>query len=805
MRMISLVIPVLTHAAFAGLRPVEFSNVRIDGYWRSRIETNRLVTIPYCFAKCEETGRIANFARAAGLEAGPFTGTAFDDSDVYKTIEGASYSLAAHRDPALLRYLDDLIAKIAAAQEPDGYLYTIRRLLAPDQLPRMAGAQRWSNLKDSHELYNMGHLIEAAIAHWRATGRTNLLWVGRRSADLIASLWLDGGLGWPDGHPEIELALLRLAVATGERRYLDTARRLMEIRGRGETHNLYGPYSQDHEPVLQQRAAVGHAVRALYLYTAMARYAAITAEPAWRETVRVIWDDLVRHKLYVTGGLGARPRGEAFGDAYELPNETAYAETCAAIAGVLFSYAMLQLEADSRYADVLERIFYNAVLAGVSLSGNRFFYPNPLASDGRVPFNHGRAERQPWFHCACCPVNLARAIQQVGGWMYSVEQSRLYVHLFEASVATAEVAGVRVEVRQTTRYPWWGDVRIEILPDRPAPFEVLVRIPGWAVGRPAPSDLYREVVQPAPAPQLMVNGVLTNVQALEGGYAKLSKVWKAGDRIELRLPMPPRRVRSHPAVSNNVGRVALERGPLVYCVEGADHAERVVRNLWLPNNEPLAVVERPDLLNGVVVLRATARARRGVDLGRIDDEPVDMIAIPYHVWCHRGPNEMRVWIPSVPEFAQPWPAATFEGRAEVTVSFCHPADSPEAVNDGILPQSSDDDRVPRMTWWDRRGTTEWIQYTWSTPVRIRGVEIYWFDDTGRGRCRLPAAWRIRTQDGPSWVELGGCWPAVPPIKRDQFNRVEFEPVETSALRVEVDLQPEFSGGILEWRVLPAKP
>ncbi len=630
------------------LWPVPFTDVRVEGYWRPRIEINHAVTIPHVFRQCERTGRIANFTRAAGRAQGSFEGSAWNDSDVYKAAEGAACSLAIHPDPTLDHELDGLIAELAAAQEPDGYLYTIRRLLPPEQLPKMAGAERWSNLRNSHELYNLGHLIEAGVAHRRATGKTNLLSVARRSADLITSLWLDGDMGQPSGHPEIELALLRLAEATGERRYLETARRLLEIRGRLETHALYGPYSQDHQPVLEQREAVGHAVRALYLYTAVARYAAATSDPAWRAAARALWDDIVRHKLYLTGGLGARGDGEAFGAPYELPNETAYAETCAAIAGVFFSSAMLQMEADARYADVLERILYNGLLSGVSLSGDRFFYPNPLASDGHTGFNRGYPDRQPWFECACCPTNIVRAIPQIGGWMYSVGENRLYVHLFEQSVAKLRIAGTHVEVRQITRYPWAGDITLELRPDMPVQFDLMLRVPGWALGQPVPSDLYlyADAQPPHENPSLMLNDQDTDFQPLEKGYARISKVWKHGDRVRIRLPMSPRRVISHPSVRDNVGRVAIERGPLVYCIEGADHPDRVVHNLWLPMDEPLTMEERPDLLGGVVIVRANGRVRRLRSNGQIEMAKTSIIAIPYHVWCNRGANEMCVWIPA---------------------------------------------------------------------------------------------------------------------------------------------------------------
>lgn len=781
------------------LHSPSISAVRLGGFWGARQATNRAVTIPYCFRRCEDTGRIANFRRAGGLESGPFQGIPFDDSDVYKVIEGAAYSLAQQPDPELDRYLDQLISWIAAAQEPDGYLYTARRLLPPERMPRMSGRERWSNLKDSHELYNVGHLYEAAVAHWQATGKTNLLDVALRNARLVASLWKPDGLGWPSGHEEIEIGLIRLFEATGDRTWLDTARHLMDLRGRPETHSLYGAYAQDHQPLLQQNEAVGHAVRAGYIYTAMARYAAYSDDPRWKSAAVRLWEDIVRHKLYITGGLGARAAGESFGDRYELPNEATYCETCAQIAGMLFCHALLQLDPDARYADVLERILYNAFLSGVSLSGDRFFYPNPLASDGRRPFNHGRPERQPWFGCACCPVNVARIMPQIGAWVYSTGPDAVYVHLFGESQAVLTVGGETVRVAQVTSYPWDGSVEIRIEPSRPLAMGLWVRIPGWVRNQPVPSDLYRYTDVDSEPPTARLNGQPLALDSLVRGYARWFRTWRAGDRVELNLPMRPRRVIAHAAVESNRDHVAIERGPIVYAIEGADHPGSHVRHLWLPPEEPLHAAFDPTRWNGCVLVRARAKARATTLSGEVTESDVQMLAIPYHLWCHRGPNEMTVWIPARREAARPLPPPTPASRARVSASHCHAHDTPDAVRDGIEPSSSGDGSIPRMTWWDHRGTPEWIQYEWDRPLRVTAVEVYWFDDTGRGACRVPASWRLLYRANGTWRPVAAKTP--PGTELHRFNRLEFEPVTTDGLRIAVQLQPNFSGGILEWRVV----
>ncbi|MBM4081180.1 MAG: glycoside hydrolase family 127 protein, partial [Planctomycetes bacterium] len=400
------------------IQPVPFTAVRVrDEFWQPRMETNRAVTVWYDLKKCEETGRIDNFAKAAGLMKGEFRGIPFDDSDVYKVIEGAAYSLALQPDPKLDKYLDEIIAKIAAAQEPDGYLYTARRLFPAEKMPAMSGRERWSNLASSHELYNVGHLYEAAVAHFLATGKRSLLDVALRNADFICQTFGPGAdqRKDPPGHQEIEMGLVKLYRVTAERKYLDQAKFFLDQRGRPEGHKLRGAGQQDHKPVVEQDEAVGHSVRACYMYSGMADVAALTGDAAYLRAIDRLWENVVGKKLYLTGGVGARPKGEAFGDAHELPNSTAYTETCAAIANALWNHRMFLLHGHAQYLDVLERIIYNGFLAGVALSGDQFFYPNPLEADGKRRFNHGGATRQPWFGCACCPVNVVRFIPSLAG------------------------------------------------------------------------------------------------------------------------------------------------------------------------------------------------------------------------------------------------------------------------------------------------------------------------------------------------------------------------------------------------------
>jgi DUF1680 family protein len=616
------------------IQPVSFTHVRLlDNFWRPRLDVNRKVTVPYDVQTCEETGRIDNFSKAAGKMPGEFIGIRFNDSDVYKVIEGAAYSLSLSGDPELERYLDEVIAKIASAQEEDGYLFTTRTIdplhLAPD-----SGETRWSYLRSSHELYNVGHLYEAAVAHYMATGKRSLLDVALKNANLINEVFGPGKNHAVPGHEEIEIGLIKLYRVTGEQRYLDLAKFFVEERGKAHDRELYGLYAQDHIPIREQDQAVGHAVRAGYFYAGVADVAALTGDESLIRAMDRIWEDVVTTKLYVTGGIGARHQGEAFGEAYELPNATAYNETCAAIANILWNHRLFLMHGDARYLDVLERTLYNGFLAGVGFSGTEFFYPNPLSSDGVYAFNQGTTTRQPWFHCSCCPSNVVRVLPSLPGYVYAQRDDAVFVNLFIASTATFEVNHVPVTLDQATLMPWQGTVTLNLKADKPICFTLKIRIPGWVQGQPVPSDLYQYVQPGTTSVEWTINNQHAQPGKIENGFACFSRLWQTGDYLQAKFPMPVRRIISHPMVKDNVGLVALERGPLVYCVEGVDHDVSVF-TLEIPDDAMLESDYCPDLLHGISTITGKVKVKGAV---------TQLTAIPYYAWAHRGPGEMAVWL-----------------------------------------------------------------------------------------------------------------------------------------------------------------
>ncbi len=610
------------------VKPVPFTHVDVQGgLWNKRLEVNRTVTIPLAFRHCEETGRIDNFAKAARQMPGPFRGLHFDDSDVYKIIEGACYSLAIRGDEALEQYLDQLIAKIAAAQENDGYLYTARTV-DPDNPPEDAGPTRWSNLQYSHELYNAGHLYEAAVAHFQATGKRTLLDVALKNADLIARTFGPHARHDVPGHQEVEIGLAKLYQVTGERVYLDLAKFFLDQRGHGERRALYGAYAQDHLPVAEQREAVGHAVRALYMYAGMADVAALLGDTSYVAPLELLWQDVVSRKLAITGGVGARSHGESFGEAYELPNKEAYNETCAAIANALWNHRMFLLHGDAKYLDVMERVLYNGFLSGVSLAGDRFFYPNPLAAERGY-------RRSPWFTCACCPSNVTRFLPSIPGLAYAMRDRALYVNLFLSSAVRVDMGQRTVTLEQVTDYPWDGRVLLKVKVAQPIAFALHIRVPSWAQGRPVPSDLYRYLDdRPSPV-SVELNGQAVKWE-MRQGLAVIERTWADGDIVFFELGMPVRRVVAHPQVQADVGLVALERGPIVYCFEEVDHGITVF-SLLLPDETDVESEYRPEFLGGAVVLRA-----RGKESG--SGREVQLTAIPYCLWAHRDEGSMSVWL-----------------------------------------------------------------------------------------------------------------------------------------------------------------
>ena len=617
------------------IQPVGFTQVAIDdSFWKPRIDTAVNVTIPYDFEKCEETGRIDNFAKAGGLMEGVHKGIFFDDSDVFKVVEGAAYALQVAPNAELDAYLDALIEKFAAAQEGDGYLYTARTI-DPANAPEPCGPERWSNLHINHELYNVGHMYEAAVAHYEATGKRTFLNVALKNADLIDTVFGPEGLRDVPGHQEIEIGLIKLFRVTGDERYLRLARFFLDERGQANGREIYGPYCQDHAPVTQQREAVGHAVRAAYMYAGMTDIAAIAGDADYAAAVRALWDNVVGKKLALTGGIGARHEGEAFGKDYELPNLTAYNETCAAQANILWNQRMFLLTGEAKYIDVLERSLYNSFLAGVGMDGRSFYYVNPLACDGEYPFNREASmARQPWYDCSCCPTNVVRLMPSLSGYVYALGEDSLYVNLYMAGRADLTIGGIEASIQLRTDYPWDGKIEIDLSLAQPVEFALRLRIPAFAGGQPLPSELYHYLDESADGCATLVDGDEVPLH-IRDGYAEVRRRWQGTTRIELRLPLPIRRVVAHPAVSELAGAVALERGPLVYALEEVDNGKGLVE-FTLPGAAPLHTQHEPDLLGGVTVIHGEAVAAGG--------QATPITAVPYYAWGHRDVGEMTVWL-----------------------------------------------------------------------------------------------------------------------------------------------------------------
>lgn len=616
--------------------PVPFTSVKVtDNFWGQRLQASREVTIPLAFSKCEETGRYENFVKAAHpSDTYKVEGFSFDDTDVYKTIEGASYSLQTYPDKKLQKYIDSVLVIVAGAQEPDGYLYTARTM-NPKHPHNWAGKERWVAVENlSHEFYNLGHMIEGAVAHYQATGKRNFLDIAIKYADCVCREIGNGPQQkkYVPGHQIAEMALVKLYMVTGDKKYLDQAKFFLDTRGYTSRKDAY---SQAHKPVVEQDEAVGHAVRAVYMYSGMADVAAITGDSSYIKAIDKIWDNIVSKKIYITGGIGVHHAGEAFGNNYELPNLSAYCETCAAIGNVYMNYRLFLLHGDAKYFDVLERTLYNGLISGVSLDGGSFFYPNPLSSNGKY-------SRKPWFGCACCPSNVSRFIPSLPGYVYAVKNDQVYVNLYLSNKAELKVDKKKILLEQETGYPWNGDIRLKITQGN-QDFTMKLRIPGWVRGNVLPGDLYSYADNQKPAYQVSVNGQ-TVESDVNDGYLSIARKWKKGDVVEVHFDMIPRIVKANPKVEADHGRVAVERGPIVYCAEWPDNRFNV-HSILLNQHPQFKVTDKPELLYGIRQITTDAQALSYDKAGKLVTKDVELTLIPYYAWAHRGEGDMEVWLP----------------------------------------------------------------------------------------------------------------------------------------------------------------
>lgn len=769
--------------------PVPFTSVKVsDSFWGQRLKASREVTIPLAFSKCEETGRYRNFELAAHpSDTTKVTGYSFDDTDVYKTIEGASYSLQTYPDKQLAHYMDSVLDIVAAAQEPDGYLYTARTM-NPKHPHEWAGSKRWEKVEElSHEFYNLGHMVEGAIAHYQATGSRKFLDIAIRYADCVCREIGDGEgqVVRVPGHQIAEMALAKLYLVTGDQKYLDQAKFFLDKRGYTSRKD---EYSQAHKPVIEQDEAVGHAVRAAYMYAGMADVAALTGDTSYVQAIDRIWDNIVSKKLYITGGIGATNQGEAFGKNYELPNMSAYCETCAAIGNVYVNYRLFLLHGDAKYYDVLERTLYNGLISGVSLDGGGFFYPNPLES-------MGQHQRQPWFGCACCPSNICRFIPSLPGYVYAVKDNQVYVNLFMGNEAELKVGGKKVILHQETRYPWDGHVTLTVDKNAAGTFAMKIRIPGWVRNQVVPSDLYTYSDGKRPGYSVKVNGEAVT-SALEQGYFTIERKWKKGDRVELQLDMEVRTVKANGKVEADRGRMAVERGPIVYCAEWPDNSFNVL-SLLMNQHPQFEVVERPDLLYGLNQIKTPVQTLEYDEQGRLVVKDQELTLIPYYAWAHRGPGNMAVWLPSEVRATRPVAIPTLASKSQVSAS--HPAKSLTAITDGLVPADENDRTIPYYHWWPKEGTTEWIVYEFPEKTEVSSSTVYWYDDAPWGSCRLPRSWKVYYKnEAGEWTPVSEA--DAYPVSKGNPNTVHFTPVSTSAVKLEVVLPEKYAAGMYEWEI-----
>ncbi len=768
------------------IEPVPFTSVRLtDNFWAPKIRTNYEVTIPIAINQCYSTGRVDNFKIAGKLMKGKFrTEYPFDDTDIYKLIEAASYSLQTIPDAQLEARLDTLIYYVSKAQEPDGYLYTNRTIDSVNTHP-WAGHQRWVNDPQlSHELYNCGHLYEAAVAHYRSTGKRSLLDIAIKNADLLVK-----DFGWDKlhiypGHQVVEMGLVKLYNVTGKKEYLDLAKFFLDVRGPGGEE-----YNQASKKVVDQTEPVGHAVRATYMYSGMADIAAIYNDDSYFNATSRIWKTLVTQKMYITGGIGSGGSNEGFDPPYVLPNMSAYCETCASVGDIFWNQRMFLHDGDGKYYDVLERTLFNSFLSGVSLSGDRFFYPNVLES-------FGQHQRSAWFGCACCPPNVARLLPSLPGYFYAKTTKEIYINLYADNTAQFPFRNSDIEIVQKANFPWDGNLEITLNPAQQEKFVLKLRIPDWARNEVLPGNLYSFMDDVSPKVILKVNGKDLKIKT-DKGYAVINRKWKKGDKITLELPMDVRKVVADPRVKADKGKIAIERGPIMYCAEWPYTPGGNVLNLLFDEKSAFTPEFIDTLLHGVEAVKTTARLAKYNMHKEIElQNPQDITLIPYYAWNNKGPGQMTVWLPVSDSVVRPLPAPTIAGKSKVTASI--PTKALMAINDQYEPKNSNDHEWPFYHLWPKNDSWEWVQYDFKKPEKVSFTKIYWFDDSPEGGCRIPDEWELLYLSAGKWKPVN----PVTPYKttKDTWNELTFSPVTTASLRIRMKLNKKYSTGIHEWVV-----
>ena len=793
------------------LTPMSFEKVTLeDNFWLPRLKIQKETLVPFSVDKTayavENLRRTGQYLRGEKIEKG-FEGPYYVASDLFKVMEGAAYLLTLEKDAELEAQMDEIIDIIASAQDKDGYLYEVHIL--PEQKENNhrkggSGPTRYSFVDHSHELYNMGHMYEGAIAYFKATGKRKWLDVAEKNAQHINRVFFEGDPNYnggkpvmhAPGHEEIELALVKMYYATGNELYAEMAKKFVDIRGKERDKGRY--YSQAHIPVREQMEAVGHSVRATYLYSGMADVVAMNGDTTLMPALNSIWHDIVDRKMHINGGLGAVPGIEGFGPAYDLPNLNTYHETCAAVGNVFFNYRMFLMSGEAKYVDVAEVALYNNVLAGVNLEGNKFFYVNVLEADGKRPFNHGTAGRAPWFGTACCPSNMARLIPQISGMTYSHTNDDIYTVFYAGNSTSIPLEGGEVALKQQTNYPFDGNITIEVSPaEAGQEFTMWGRIPTWCGEQFVPGELYSYANAAADKAVVKVNGKRVRTEVIDG-YMPVQRAWKAGDKVEIELPMPVRYSVADERVKADINRVCVTRGPLVYCAEQPDN-EYVASHYVLTNiNQKGEVATFSEgIMNGInnITLKAAAL----VDDGAEEPNPMDatLKLIPYYAWNNRGDNvTMNVWFARDAQTALEGTIRTVGNIRDVAVTHTYGSDTPYAIADGKQPKNSFDRSIPRWTSYPQLGREQTVEVTLRKEQKVESVSVYWYDD--KGGVQVPVSWKMEYKSGDEWKEFKPYITDRFGVEPDQYNMVHPDKeISTKVLRLKIQPKKESTVGILE--------